>query len=231
MTEELVDQLNGVFDGIAAGAPVSTTVNQLIAVGAPLSAVMAATVSVMYSDRPHAVTAELCTAVAAVETALRDTDDEYARLAGMAISFMLEPGRLEATVAEGSRLRAGFVCLLWDDSLERRRLLTAVDPEFVAAVHARWACLRAGTNWPDPSDRMLRCIQMIMRSSHTPIEATYIAARYFPDFELAAMVRRAIVRAILTRDRDPLRNIPIAAIARALADHRRPMLVLPPVII
>ena len=232
MAEEITEQLNIVFDGISAGTPTATTVSQLIAVGAPLAAVMAATVGKGFSDRPHDMTAELRTAVAAVETAIRDADDEYARLVGSAMSLMLESDDLEATVAEKSRLRAGFVFLPWHDVPGGWWLLATADPEFKAAVRAHWACLHTGSDWPDPSDRVWSCLQMFMRSSHTPIEAAYSEAQFFPDFGLAAMVRRAMVCAILTLDRDLLlRNMPIAEIARALADHLRIVLVLPPVII
>ena len=224
MDEEITEQLNIVFDGIAAKAPIATTVSQLIAAGAPLSAVMAA-----MAYQPHELTAELRTAVAAVETAIRDSDDEYARLVGMVMSFMLAPDHLEATIAERSRLRAGFVCLLWSDSPERRRLLAASDSEFVAAVHARWDCRLAGSNWPDPSDRMWCCLRLEPAHNAARYVPDAVLTQYAPDIVIAAMVRRAIVRAHLSLYHIP--SMPVAAIARALADHLRPVLVLPPVII
>ena len=105
MAEEITEQLNIVFDGIAAKAPIATTVSQLISAGAPLAAVAAVVADMSLRGQPHELTAELRTAVAAVETAIRDADDEYARLVGSAMSLMLESDDLEATVAEKSRLR------------------------------------------------------------------------------------------------------------------------------
>ena len=243
MDEEITEQLNIVFDGIAAEAPIATTVSQLIAVGAPLSAVMAAMLEMCLGDQPHELTAELRTAIAAVETAIRDADDEYARLVGTMMSLMLAPNDLDATVAEGSQLRAGFVCQLWSDTARRRRLLAAADPEFVAAV--RWACRRAGSDWPDPADRMW-C--RLLETSHAAVQSV-------PDVVLAAMVRHVMLsraierRAMLRRamaDADLGLHVPhnvphnvshnvshnvIADIAQALAGNRRPVFVLPPVII
>ena len=232
MAEEITEQLNIVFDGIAAKAPIATTVSQLISAGAPLAAVAAVVADMSLRGQPHELTAELRTAVAAVETAIRDSDDEYARLVGMVMSFMLAPDHLEATIAERSRLRAGFVCLLWSDSPERRRLLAASDSEFVAAVHARWDCRLAGSNWPDPSDRMWCCLRLEPVHNAVRYVPDAVLTQYAPDVVMAAMVamvRRAIVRAHLSLYHIP--SMPVAAIARALADHLRPVLVLPPVII